>query len=239
MHGAKYSDDEEVKRALETGVIRFIKVPAGLRLLDVGCGGGWFLRICKKLGADVHGVEPSPHGAEISRRQGLNVFHGTLDEYADRQDTATKFDVITANHVLEHVPDPVATLAIMKQLLAPGGYIWIAVPNAAYPIARALKGQWHSSELPYHLMHFCRQSMTEAGRRAGLRVRNQLTESATPHVAASIASFLRIRFYIPYRLTIRSRVIHAIAQRYATRADSRTMGEGLLTEFVDEGGVAL
>ena len=36
----------------ELEIIRFIPVPEGLRLLDVGCGGGWFLRICKRLGAN-------------------------------------------------------------------------------------------------------------------------------------------------------------------------------------------
>ena len=48
-------------------------------------------------------------------------------------------DVITAYHVVKHLPDPVKTLSIMKRFVAPGGYLWIAVPNAGNPICRALK----------------------------------------------------------------------------------------------------
>lgn len=42
----------------------------------------------------------------------------------------------------------------MKALLAPGGFIWIAVPNASYPPSKSLKGRWHSADPPYHLMQF-------------------------------------------------------------------------------------
>jgi 2-polyprenyl-3-methyl-5-hydroxy-6-metoxy-1,4-benzoquinol methylase len=232
MHGAQGSDDDELARAKETGLIRFIPVPAGLRLLDVGCGGGWFLRLCKKLGAIEQGVEPSRHAAEMAAAQGLHIFQGTLEDYIGQVPSGTQFDVITASHVIEHTPNPVSTLSAMKRLLAPDGYIWIAVPNATYPIARFLKGRWHSTDLPYHLMQFTAESMSEAGRRAGLKVRGQRTESQPPHVAASISQLLRYRCFVPYRLSIRSRAVHAAARWYSQRVDAKRNGEGLLTEFV-------
>lgn len=224
-------DAHHVAHAKQSGMIRHIAVPTGLRVLDVGCGGGWFLRICKQLGATEQGVEPNEHGAKFTKDQGLRVFRGTLEEYATTANGA-RFDVITADHVLEHVPDPVQTLSVMRRLLAPGGYIWIAVPNAAYPICRALKGRWHSTDLPYHLMHFTPGSMAEAGDRAGLKVRKQTSVSWPEHVRESIRSYLRFRWLMPRRLTHQlDFALNPIARRYAQRADARVNGEAILTEF--------
>ncbi len=100
------------------------------------------------------------------QEQGLRVFQGSLDEYIAQARNRPQFDIITANHVVEHLAEPVESLRMMKGLLAPGGFIWISVPNGAYPLCRALKGRWHSSDLPYHLMQFSPASMTKAGHQA-------------------------------------------------------------------------
>ena len=79
-HGAGASDDEVVETARREGQFRHIRISAGDRLLDVGCGGGMFLRIAKRLGAEVQGIEPSPVGAARTRAQGIPVFEGTVEE---------------------------------------------------------------------------------------------------------------------------------------------------------------
>jgi SAM-dependent methyltransferase len=180
----------------------------------------------------VYGIEPSEHAAEITRQQGIQVFRGTIEAYAAQALDTTQFDLITANHVIEHVPNPVATLSVMKRLLAPGGYIWISVPNAAYPIARMLRGRWHSCDLPYHLMHFSPASMVEAGLQAALQVRHQRTESIPSIVAGSISQLLRDRFLIPRRISSRAPPVRTFARMYAKRVDARAVGEAILTEFV-------
>src|SRR5579859_869017 len=68
MHGSEASDDRAVAEARRSGEIRHIPLPAGQRLLDVGCGAGWFLRICKRLGAIEQGVEPSSFGAATAQQ---------------------------------------------------------------------------------------------------------------------------------------------------------------------------
>jgi predicted SAM-dependent methyltransferase len=134
--------------------------------------------------------------------------------------------------VIEHVPNPVETLATMKKLLAPSGIIWISVPNAAYPVSKALKGRWHSSDLPYHLMHFSPQSMAMTGQAAGLNVRHQTTDSMPKAVAASLGQYLRHRWFLPGRITKNAGVLPIVSEWYARRADEKKKGEAIITEFV-------
>jgi SAM-dependent methyltransferase len=230
-HGASEDDERSARRARIEGHLRHIPLPAGKRLLDVGCGGGRFLRVARLLGATVEGVEPGAWGAEQVKRSGIEVFHGTLEQYCEAGNRGP-FDVITMNHVLEHVPDPVRTLSLLRRLLAPAGYAWVAVPNAAYPLARKLRGSWHSTDLPYHLMQFSPASVSRAGRAAGLHVRLQKTESIPAIVAGSLRLYLRYRWKLPRRLTAAVPYIDRVwAPRYARRMDLVCSGEAILTEF--------
>lgn len=234
-HGSTEDDGRAAARAVAEGRLRHIPLPAGKRLLDVGCGGGFFLRVARKLGAVVEGIEPSIHGVEQTRSAGIPVFHGTVERYV-AAGNAGPFDVITSNHVIEHVPDPVATLTAMRTLLAPGGFLWIAVPNAAYSLCRKLRGRWHSTDLPYHLMQFSPESIALAGRMAGLKVERQSTESIPEIVAGSLRLYLRYRWGLPRRLTGRVAMIdRVLAPRFARRVDRQCRGEAVLTEFSPAG----
>ena len=230
-HGSVEDDEQTAESARVTGMFRHLPLPNGKRLLDVGCGAGFYLRVARKLGAIVEGVEPSVYGTEQTRKSGIKVFNGTLEDYV-AAGNAGQFDVITANHVIEHVPNPVGTLSIMKSLLAPNGCIWIGVPNANYPISRKLHGYWHSADLPYHIMQFSPESIAKAGQIAGLMVRSQKTESISAIVAASLRLYLRHRWWLPRRLTQHIGLIDRLwAPRYAKRMDNNCSGEAILTEF--------
>ena len=231
--GSTENDEATIERARNKGTLRHIPLPLkSKRLLDVGCGGGFFPRIAKKLGATVEGLEPSRHGAEQARKSGIKVFNGTLEQFLAGGNSGP-FDIITANHVVEHVSSPVMTLSLMRRLLAPGGYIWIAVPNGGYSIARKLGGNWVSTDLPYHLMQFTPDSIRLAGTLAGLEVRRQVTESVPQFVAGSLRLYLRYRWKIPRRLTNHLGLIDSVwAPRFAKRMDAERSGEAILTEFV-------
>jgi 2-polyprenyl-3-methyl-5-hydroxy-6-metoxy-1,4-benzoquinol methylase len=96
------------------------------RLLDVGCGNGSYLSLMRTLGWDVAGVDVDPQAVAVCRARGLSVFPGTLEE-ASFPDGS--FDVITMNHVIEHVSDPLALLRECYRILSPGGYVGIVTPN--------------------------------------------------------------------------------------------------------------
>jgi SAM-dependent methyltransferase len=95
-------------------------------LLDVGAGIGQFLDHARYLFNEVFGTEVSSSAVDIAKeRYHLSLSLGELSDISfDRA-----FDNITMFHVLEHVPDPKATLLRCATLLAPGGMLFIAVPN--------------------------------------------------------------------------------------------------------------
>ncbi len=98
------------------------------RTLDVGCGSGAFLDLAKKAGCQTFGLELNSAAAEKARAKGHTIYGRLLNEL-DRDQTSGGFDLITLFQVLEHLPDPVATLKDAAALLNPGGYISVAVPS--------------------------------------------------------------------------------------------------------------
>lgn len=226
----KAAEDEQLKTAAATGELRHAPITAGTRLLDVGCGEGSFIRLAARLGAMVEGIEPSELGVAAARRTGLQIFHGTAEQYVEKHG-GERFDVITANHVLEHVHDPVRALVAMKSLLDQDGVLVIAVPNPDCYASRSLRGHWHSADLPRHVMQFGKGSLEEAGRRAGLRLDSLRTYSVPRAVASSLRAWLRRRLLVPGRLTTRVGLVERAAHLLSRRMDSRATGEALIAHF--------
>lgn len=97
------------------------------RLLDVGCGMGFFLKLMKEHGWSVDGIEPAPEAAKHARETlGLPIFEGTIEK-AVLQDGS--YDLVTLWYVLEHVPNPHEIIERCSKLLKPGGVLIIRVPN--------------------------------------------------------------------------------------------------------------
>ncbi|MBF0518634.1 MAG: class I SAM-dependent methyltransferase [Nitrospirae bacterium] len=121
-------------------------------ILDIGCGRGLFLHIMKQHGWDVSAVEfDKPTAANVSETFGINCISGHPDLWTF---TAASFDVITLNHVLEHVPWPLEMLNKCNSLLKSGGLIVISVPDFSSIQASYGKENWFHLDIPYHLSHF-------------------------------------------------------------------------------------
>jgi 2-polyprenyl-3-methyl-5-hydroxy-6-metoxy-1,4-benzoquinol methylase len=106
------------------------------RVLDVGCGYGFFLDLARRAGARVAGVELAKAEAAYAReRLGLNVA-GSLDELP--LDSREGFDLVTLFEVVEHLHEPVEFVGELARLLRPGGVLVIATDNFASLPARVL-----------------------------------------------------------------------------------------------------
>ena len=96
----------------------------GLRLLDIGCGGGLLSEPMARLGADVVGADAAPRNIPVAQvhaeQSGLDIDyrHTTAEDMAARGE---RFDVVLNMEVVEHVPDPLAYLTACHDLLRPGG----------------------------------------------------------------------------------------------------------------------
>ncbi len=115
---------------------RFVAGRSG-RLLDVGCGLGFFLKKMREFGSwEAFGCEISPEGAGYARDTlGLpNIFNGRLEDGPFKE---RSFDLVTLWDVLEHIPDPDPLLSRIGELLAPKGALFVHTPNATLQIYKA------------------------------------------------------------------------------------------------------
>lgn len=137
------------------------RLPPGSRVLDFGSGDGNFLRRASREGWVSFGLEAS-FLPENNAPGGYEVFTN-LDDVRSRG----PFDAITLWHVLEHLPDPVATLRELEAMLTPKGVIVIAVPDAQGVQAETLGADWMHLDVPRHLFHFGRKSLDRLLTRSG------------------------------------------------------------------------
>ncbi len=106
-------------------------VPEGASVLDVGAGTGTFAeKVIREKHADVMCVEPDAPRAEHARSRGLNVFTGTVQEFAET--TERRFDVAILADVLEHLTYAAPILTTIRSLLKDDGRLLVSVPNAAH-----------------------------------------------------------------------------------------------------------
>jgi SAM-dependent methyltransferase len=144
------------------------------RILDAGCGDGYFLYQARRQGWDVLGLEVNPAAVASAQKAGLPVRLGDLSS-TDLE--AGAFDFVRLWHVLEHVPDPVLTLRQARRLLAPQGRLIVGVPDFASPLRRLFGPRWSGLQLPYHLHHFDSVTLRATLEAAGYRVHKQTHRS--------------------------------------------------------------
>jgi SAM-dependent methyltransferase len=139
------------------------------KLLDVGCGSGWYAHRMRARGWDVTGLDFSPHAAARVRDHfHIPVHVGTLPHPDVKPES---FDAITMGAMLEHVHDPHLVIATAAEALRPGGLLAICVPNLASWQVRHFGVDCWSLELPRHLLHFTPATLRQLVERHGLAVR--------------------------------------------------------------------
>lgn len=133
-------------------------------LLDIGAGTGDFINYCKKNNWNVVGVEPSNKAKEIASTKEL-VLLNSIEEIKEE-----KYDVITMWHVLEHVPNLNDYIKALKKLLKKDGVLVIAVPNFKSYDANHYKNFWAAYDVPRHIWHFSKNSISQLFSEVNMRV---------------------------------------------------------------------
>jgi SAM-dependent methyltransferase len=131
-------------------MIRHLPAPGsgGGRVLDAGCGNGDFLRVAEDLGHEAIGIDPDPDAVERARSRGLDARLGHLPGSGLQRGS---FDHVFLSHVLEHLHRPAEALSEACALLAPGGRLWLSLPNLEAPGLARFGAGWRGLEPPRHL----------------------------------------------------------------------------------------
>jgi SAM-dependent methyltransferase len=125
-------------------------------VLDVGAGDGTLIRAFARHGREATGLEPYASGARIRN--------------AEIEEMTGAWSAVIFWHSLEHLRRPAEALGHAAALLAPGGLLVIAVPNATSLQARAFGDRWLALDLPRHLVHLSSPALLSRIDALGLRV---------------------------------------------------------------------
>ena len=163
--------------------LRYVELAAGLndaRVLDVGCGGGILSEAMARSGARVLGIDLSQAVLDVAELHALEAKVAVEYKAVAAEELAAahpgSFDLVTCMEMLEHVPDPAATLAALATLVKPGGDVIVSTLNRK-PMAFAVAivgAEYIARMLPrgtHEYLKFIRPSeLARWGRAAGLNL---------------------------------------------------------------------
>ena len=173
------------------------------RVLDVGCGGGLLAETLARAGAEVTAIDLAPTMVETARLHaldsGLQIDYRVEAAEQLLNTQAGKYDVVTCMEMLEHVPDPGDTIAVLGKLVRPGGHVFLSTINRNFKsFALAIVGAEYVANLvprgtheyerllkPSEIARFARAAALDVADIAGLRydpVREQCSLTRDPSV---------------------------------------------------------
>jgi 2-polyprenyl-3-methyl-5-hydroxy-6-metoxy-1,4-benzoquinol methylase len=145
---------------------KYMKAGSGKKLLDVGAGNGYFIKLARdEFGFDATGIGISQHEIEFAKKvTGVDILLEDISQHK------SDYDIITNFNVIEHVVDPQAFLESMISRLNPGGLLVISTPNTTCMRAR-LRGlkNWERIDPPHHINLFPKKTLRYLLRKNGMK----------------------------------------------------------------------
>jgi SAM-dependent methyltransferase len=157
-----------------------LQLPKDAAILEVGYGSGsWLLSLAELGYTCLHGYDIDVNGKHVRRlrERGVSITGGAFHDNVYPEEG---FDCIRLEHVFEHIPDPMESLAHYRRLLTPGGYLVMNVPCFDSWCMRVDPITAPTMQLPLHLFHHTPGSLRLMLEKAGFRVLE-----ARPHAVAS------------------------------------------------------
>lgn len=147
----------------------FLKGKKDPLIVEIGCGGGWFLKPYHDRGYRIKGFDYDPNLTQMGReRFGLDLHCGSVDEAIDM---GLKADYVYLSQVLEHIPDPLTFLKKLKKIVRPDAVVKISVPSRNFLIFGGGATNYDPMEiLSYpHFSLFDEFSFSVLAKRAGFK----------------------------------------------------------------------
>lgn len=183
-------------------------LPDGARILDVGCGDGFHLRLLREFGKktwNLEGVDLDRRAIEAAKRSDLNVHFGSVESLGLDADA---YDLVFMIQTIEHVERPDEILAAVSRLIKPGGRVVIITDNTdSVDFGLFKKGYWGGYHFPRHLNLFNKASLSKLATNTGLLVEGLTTIVSPVNWVYSIHNALvdkRAPRFLVDRFTLRS-----------------------------------
>lgn len=171
-----YLDNETLfRRFARSMMAEVLKYKSSGSFLDIGCAVGYLLDEARAAGFKrTAGVELNKEAGSIARSKGHDIRSETL---GDSDFSTERFDVISFNHVLEHVFDFKPFLASVKELLRDDGIVYCGAPNYKSFMRRILGRSWYGWGMPDHVWHFDAKTFTSVMDEGGFTPRKLVRNS--------------------------------------------------------------
>lgn len=146
--------------------VRNLPVPerGNSRLLDIGCGNGYFMKIAERAGWDPLGIDFDKKALVAAKAVSAEVICCNVYSLPFGSDS---IDYITINHVIEHLHEPLAALVEIRRVLKQKGSLWIATPNINSAAHYSSGNLWRGLEPPRHLIIYTFKALESILMQAG------------------------------------------------------------------------
>jgi SAM-dependent methyltransferase len=193
------------------------------RGVDVGAGRGDLAATLAARGWRMTAIEPAAGAVAHIRARGLDAREGVLGTVElDPQ----SYDFAVFQHSLEHTPDPLGDLRVIRAALRPGGIVLISVPNFSSWQRRVFADAWYHLDLPRHRTHFTQAALDRALAAAGFDDARFARSSSAVGLPASVQYRFAGRCLFPDGLALRVATGLCALSLPVSRLLDRVAGEG-------------
>lgn len=209
-------------------------LPADARIIDVGCGDGFHLKLLRDFGKPtwtLEGVDLSPAAVACARQAGLTVHEGKAETLHLPQ---AVYDLVLLIQTVEHIESPPETLAAVRRLLRPGGRVVIVTDNTRSLDCKIFGGRhWGGYHFPRHWNLFNRDAMRRLAEKADLEVVHMGTQVSPVNWVYSLRNLL-VDWGAPRWLYQRFSLQSTVALSVFTLLDNglRLIGRGALLRAI-------
>jgi SAM-dependent methyltransferase len=166
MMDPEFSEDPDYRHWSEEFQFALDRIRPGERVLDDGCGYGYFVERAAERGI-TSGLDANVHAQRRAVGRGPDVRHKTAAAFAD--ELAAQFDVVCTFQTLEHIFEVSSFLEVLRRMLKPGGRLIVAVPNNEPYLERFNKYATFNTP-PHHVGLWNRHSLEAAGLHFGFEL---------------------------------------------------------------------